>query len=377
MVSSSSPGTDFSFRRSPRWIDRLFDSVSLLRWVGRRATMVDAADLCETMMSMLRGEDGRQAKELERLVDWLGQAENQPDIVCLSNVLLAGLARQIKQRLGVPVACLLQDEDEFIDKLGSGHMDRAWRMVADRARDVDMFVAVSRYYAEAMQQRLGVGDDRMRVVHTGVAVDQYAERERRAGPTTIGYLSRMCHEKGLDRLVDAFVTLKQNPKLKDVKLRMMGGQSGEDAAFIGGLRRQLDSAGVLADAEFMTDFRQADRLSFLESLSVLSVPERRKPACALYVLESLAAGVPVVEPALGVLSEMLEETHGGILYDPDDAGALGSALESLLLDADRVAKLGRQGRVAVRAKFSVEKSAEKMVRVYDETVERYRRGDHA
>jgi len=370
------------FRRSPRWIDRLFDSAALLRWVGRRAAMVDAAELCETTISMLRGEEGHQAKELERLVEWLRHAENRPDIVCLSNVLLAGLARQIKERLQVPVACLLQDEDEFIDKLGPGHMDRAWRMVAERARDVDVFVAVSRYYAKAMQERLGfLGDDRIRVVHTGVAVDEYAGSEAQAAAhvaaPTIGYLSRMCHEKGLDKLVDAFVGLKDNPKLRDAKLRMMGGQSGEDAAFIGGLRQKLDSAGVLGDAEFMTDFRQADRLSFLKSLSVLSVPERRKPACALYVLESLAAGVPVVEPAAGVLGELLEETGGGILYDPADGGALASALERLLLDETGAAELGRRGRDAVRAKFSVERSAEKMVRVYQETVGRYRRGEHA
>jgi len=80
------------FRKTPRWLDRLLDSPGLLRWIGRKAGMTSARDLGQTTISMLRGEQGRQIKELDRLVDWLDTRENRPDIICLSNILLAGLA---------------------------------------------------------------------------------------------------------------------------------------------------------------------------------------------------------------------------------------------------------------------------------------------
>ena len=131
------------FRKTPRWLDRLLDSPGLLRWIGRKAGMTSARDLGQTTISMLRGEQGRQIKELDRLVDWLDTQENRPDIICLSNILLAGLAGPIKKRLGVPVVCLLQDEDGFLDGLASPYSQQAWQVLVERAGDMDSFVAVS------------------------------------------------------------------------------------------------------------------------------------------------------------------------------------------------------------------------------------------
>ena len=114
------------FRKTPRWFDKMLDSPTLLSWISRKAGMTSAKELGETTISMLQGEHGKQIKELHRLIDWLDIRGNKPDIVCLSNVLLAGLAQSIKQRLGLPVVCLLQDEDGFLDGLPSQHSKQAW-----------------------------------------------------------------------------------------------------------------------------------------------------------------------------------------------------------------------------------------------------------
>ena len=128
------------FRRTPRWIDQVFDARPLLTWAARKAGMTNARDLGETTISMLEGEQGRQVKELDRFVDWLVETEYHPDVVCLSNILLGGLTRRIKERLGVPVLCLLQDEDGFLDGLTSPYAERAWEIVRQCAlqRDADV-----------------------------------------------------------------------------------------------------------------------------------------------------------------------------------------------------------------------------------------------
>jgi glycosyltransferase involved in cell wall biosynthesis len=87
-------------------------------------------------------------------------------------------------------------------------------------------------------------------------------------------------------------------------------------------------------------------------------------AYGLYVLEALAAGVPVVEPASGVFPELLEMTGGGLLCEPNDPVALAAALEKLLLDPDYARKLGRQGKDAVSEKFNIEQTAAELVRIY-------------
>ncbi len=362
------------FRKTPRWIDKLFDSRKLLDWAARKAGMTNARDLGETTISMLEGEDGRQVKELDRLVDWLVQTEHDPSVVCLSNILLGGLTRRIKDRLGVPVVCLLQDEDGFLDGLTSPYAERAWEVVRRRARDIDGFIAVSTYFARTMQKRLDVEDERMHVVHMGIDLNNYAPSPTRPSVPTIGFLSRMCPERGLETLVEASIVLKRRGDLRSTRLRISGGRSAADEPFIQRLQDKLNAAGVRDDVDFLDSFDQDARLAFLRSLSVLSVPERDPVAYGLYVLESLAMGVPVVEPAIGCFPETIEMTGGGVLYKSGSPEALADAIAPLLLDQEAARRLGEEGRRGVRRAFDVEETARKMVETYEQIAQRAKRG---
>jgi len=360
------------FRKTPRWLDRLLDSPRLLRWIGRMAGMTSAKDLGQTTISMLQGEQGQQIKELDRLVDWLDNQENRPDIICLSNILLIGLARSIKQRLNVPVACLLQDEDGFLDGLIPPYSQQAWQIIKQRVEDIDAFIGVSKYYTETMQQRLKLGSDKTHVVYTGISLAGYESHGLRPEIPTIGFLSRMCPEKGLDTLVEAFLKIKKNEKLRNAKLRIAGGKRSDDEAFLNKIRQNLHSQGIIDDVEFLPDFDREARIAFLRSLSVLSVPEKQPVAYGLYVLEALAAGVPVVEPENGVFPELIETTGGGLLCEPNNVDALADALSSLLLDSAQAQNLGENGRAAVSENFNIEQTAGQMVRIYEQIAQKYK-----
>ncbi len=357
------------FRKTPRWLDSLFDRPGLLKWASRKAGMTSAKDLAETTISMLQGKQGRQTKELNRLVEWLAQDDNKPDIVTLSNVLLIGLVKPIKEKLGVPVLCLLQDEDGFLDGLMSPYTEKAWEIVAEQSRNIDTFIAVSRYFADVMQQRLGLDAERLEVVRMGISLDEYQSWEGMPEVPTIGYLSRMCPDKGLDTLVDAFIQIKKNEKLKNTRLRIAGGKSAADESFLNDIRQKLSSYGLSDDVEFLPSFERATKFEFMRSLSVLSIPEKKPVAYGLYVLEALALGVPVVEPAIGVFPELLEMTGGGVLYQDNTAAGLAAAMEPLLLDPDYAHKLGKQGRDAILEKFGVEQTAKEMVKIFERIVQ--------
>jgi len=357
------------FRNTPRWIDRLFDHPGLLRWAGRKAGMTSAKDLAETTISMLKGRQGRQIKELDRLVEWLAQDDNRPDVVTLSNILLIGLAGPIKERLGVPVLCLLQDEDGFLDGLGSPYAQQAWGIVKEQSKKVDAFIAVSQYYANVMQERLDIDSERLKVVRMGISLDGYQSRENVPEIPTIGYLSQMCNKKGLDTLVDAFIRLKKNEKLKNARLRIAGGYYSVDEGFLDSLREKLSSRELINDVEFLPSFGRDTKFEFLSSLSVLSVPEKQPVAYGLYVLEALASGVPVVEPAIGVFPELLEITGGGVLYQDNTAAGLAAAMEPLLLDADYAQRLGQKGRDAILEKLRIDQTAGEMIKIFERIVQ--------
>ena len=360
------------FRRTPLWIDRLFDQTGLLTWAGKRVGMTGARDLGEMMLSMLQGEEGRQAKELHKLIDWLEQPQNKPDLLCLSNVLLLGLAGQIKERLRIPVVCLLQDEDGFLDDLIPPYRDQAWQILAEKAQDVTTFVAVSRYYADHMERRLGLATGSIHVARAGINVDAFEVRSDAPDAPTIGFLSQLCPPKGADLLLEAFALLKQDPPFAQARLRLAGGRSVEDKAYVRKLQQRIAALGLSADVEFLTEFNQQDRARFLQTLSVMSVPERRPVAYGLYVLEAWAAGVPVVQPDTGVFSELLAQIQGGVLYQEQTPAALADALKPLLADPERAAQLGRQGRKGVVARFDSGDTTRELLDLYEEIVQTHR-----
>ena len=354
------------FRRTPRWVDRLLDSPRLLRWVARRAAMTKAADLGEPTLSMLRGEAGRQVKELDRLVEWL-RAEGRPDVVCLSNALLVGLVRRLKAELDVPVVCLLQDEDSFLDALPEPHRTAAWKTVAERAAEVDAFVAVSRYYSRVMTARLAIDPRRVHVVHIGIDTAGYEPAAATPVPT-IGYLGPLSRARGLDTLVEAFLALRSGGRWPALRLRIAGGQAPADQAFIAAVRRRLAESGAEKDVEFLPALDRAGRPEFLRSLSVLSVPARQAEAFGIFLLESLASGVPVILSKIGAYPELLEATGGGRLVEPDDVAGLAASLAEMLARPDEARATGERGQRAVLDRFNVGRMADGMMEVFENVV---------
>ena len=371
------------FRGAPGWLRDLFASPRLLQWAAGKAAKTRAADLGELTLSMLRGEAGNQARELEELIAWL-KTQPKPDVLCLSNALLIGMARRLKSEVGAPVACALQGEDFFLDGLPESHRAACWQTLAERAVEVDLFVAPSRYFGDLMRERLGLPADRVRVVHNGINLDGYGGEVQSpkskvqspgsgvqgTGVPTLGFFARMCREKGLDTLVEAYLRLRQWGRAGNLKLRVGGSCGPADRAFVDALRERLRAGGALGDVEFHPNPDRAQKLEFLRSLSVFSVPARYGEAFGLYVIEAMAAGVPVVQPRVAAFPELIEATGGGLLCAADDPQALAEAVEGLLLDPARARALGEAGRRAVFERFSAEAMARAMAQVYAEVAGR-------
>jgi glycosyltransferase involved in cell wall biosynthesis len=166
-------------------------------------------------------------------------------------------------------------------------------------------------------------------------------------------------------LVVAFILLKQKPGFDDVKLRAMGGMVGDDESKAEKLLGRLAKAGWRDDVQVSPEVERESRLDFLKTLTVMSVPMPEGPAFGLFLLEAMAAGVPVVQPAIGAFPEIVEVTGGGVLYMPNTAEALAEAWAELLSDPDRVRELGRTGQGAVRERFGIGRMAADMAGIYE------------
>lgn len=345
-----------AFRRAPGWLHRLLQSPRLLRLASGRAAKTRPADVGELTVSMLRGEQGNQARELEDLVAWLVD-HAKPDVVCLSNALLIGMGRRIKAVTGAKLACMLQGEDWFLDGLGEPFRTQGWATLGERLREADVLMAPSRYFAELMARRTGLPVERIAIVPNGINLAGYPAEANRARPLpqppVLGYFARMSRDKGLDLLVDAFLRLKARGKVPSLKLRVGGGCGPTDEPVVQEQLAKLRRAGVEGDAEFCRNLSREDKVRFLESLTVCSVPARYGEAFGLYVVEALAAGVPVVQPRTAAFTELVSASGAGVLCAPEDPAALADAIESLLLDPAQCERLSTAAVRAAREQFSV------------------------
>lgn len=358
------------FRYTPKFLDRLWDSPWALRLATRRQIKVDPGSLGELTVSMLRGEQGFQKKEIGKLLDWL-RREAPFDIVNLPYALLLGLAAPLRRALKTPICCTLQGEDLFLDGLGEPHRSQSLELIRAAASHVDAFLPVSRYYAEYMPRYLGITPLKMRVAPLGINLEGYLPRATtRSGPFTVGFFARVAPEKGLDVLCDAYQRFRTKTRGSQARLLVAGYLAPEHAPYLEDLYRRMRDAGLGSEFDYRGELDRAGKIAFLQSLDVMSVPATYAEPKGIFLLEAMACGVPVVQPRRGAFSEILEKAGGGMLVDADDPDALAQAFCVLQKDPELAAALGEAGAAGVRAHYTASHMAEAVERVFSEIIRR-------
>lgn len=354
------------FRKTPWLFDKMFNHPRLLRWVSRFSSSTKAEDLGALTVSVLKGEDGNQRKELEKLVRWLKE-DYKPNMVQITNSMFNGFARMIKKELNVPVVCSLKGEELFLDAMIQPYRDQARQLLYERSSDLDGFIVNSHFYREFMSEYLRVPADKMHVATLGLNLDGFEQAHRRdeGGPFTVGYLARVCPEKGIHIAIEAFHKLCVKVGRENVLLKIAGFTPKTDKPFLDEMLEKAEGWGIRDRIEYHGELTREEKIQFIRSLDVFSVPAPYKEPKGLYVLESLACGVPVVQPQHGAFIEMLEQTGGGILVKPHSPEACAEGLEKLYGDRALAHQLGDAGREAVFSKFTNNAMADQMLAFYE------------
>jgi glycosyltransferase involved in cell wall biosynthesis len=362
------------FRYTPAFLNRLLDLPALLRWVSRFAARTQVEQLGDLTASVLRGREGNQRKEFDRLAGWL-TTEFRPDAVLLTNVLISGLVPALRERFAGPVLATLQGDDIFLEALPPADRARCIDLIRRNCESIDGYLVTSRYYADFMAGYLGLPRSRMHVVYPGLNLTGHGgPREfRDRPPYTIGYFARICPEKGFHHLVEAFRILAQTPGAPECRLKVSGWLGENHRAYFDEQLRKLRDAGLGAAVEYAESPTHSDKVRFLQSVDVLSVPTVYREPKGLYVLEALANRVPVVLPRHGTFPELIEATGGGLLVEPDDPAAVATGLRQLLDDTALRRRLAEDGQKAVYARFT----AETMARETAEVLAQYHHRDAA
>lgn len=339
------------WRKLPRAWTAWLDRPRILRWAAQWSVGNDPAVLGELTLDMLAGEEGPHREAGAELARHVAE-DLRPDVVIFSNALLVGALRQLRSAFAGPIYCTLQGDDVFLDALPERYRLPALQAIRTRAAEFDGFLVHTRFYRDYISRYLGLPVERFHQLPLGIDLDGHDGRpgERRGEPFTVGYFARIAPEKGLQHLVAGFRRL--HAEHPEARLRAGGYLAPRQRSFFDDVRR---AARPLGDAfEYVgSPPTHADKVRFFRSIDVLSVPTEFLEPKGLYVLEALANGVPVVQPAHGAFPELIEQTGGGLLVPPRDPAALAEGLTRLLRHPQERYALGSAGQQAVRERFSM------------------------
>ena len=360
----------FSLFRSTPWaLDRILDSSWVLNSVGQWGTRTDPKHLGEITVSVLQGESGYQHKELEKLLSWL-QDRSHPDLIHLGNSLLSGLALPLKRALACPVCCTLQGEEFFIESLPEPHRSRSREKIRANVEFIDQFHAVNSRHAKFMREYLRIPAEKIYTIHVGINSNDFRLRHTsKSSPFSVGFLARIVPEKGLHILCEAFRKVVDELGSIEARLLVAGTPGIGQTSYLKKIRQRMKEWGLTQSFEYRGQLNRSEKIDFLRDLDVFSVPTCYDEPKGLSILEAMACGVPVVLPRRAGFTDIVERTGGGLLVEPDNAGALARGLLALQRDTGYSEKLGQRGQEGVRQHYDIHKMGDATLKSYSKLLQ--------
>jgi glycosyltransferase involved in cell wall biosynthesis len=353
------------FRQTPAWLDGLWDSSWMLSLASRRSISTSPKMLGEMTVSVLKGEHGFQRKEIRKLVDWL-KTEPLPDVINLPYSLLLSLAGPLKRELNRPICCTLQGEDLFLDSLREPYRAQALDLIRSHIEQVDLFLPISEFYAEFMPGYLGIPAEKMRVVPIGINIQGFETAEpKRNESFTVGFLGRIAPEKGLHLLAEAYQLLRCEMGMGEARFEVAGWMAADCKSYLSNIKQRFEDWGLSSEFNYRGVLDRAQKIDFLRTLNVMSVPATYDEPKGVSLLEAMACGVPIVQPRRGAFTEIVEKTSGGLLVEPDDPQGLAQAILNIYQDRKLAGELGTNGAHGVREHYSAAHMADCALAAYE------------
>lgn len=227
----------------------------------------------------------------------------------------------------------------------------------------DVVVCNSRAAAERLLSE-GLPETKLRVIGNTLAPEAFAYAEplipKRAGAMRVGMIARMNSERKNHR---AFLhaAAKLSTMFADIEFVLVG-----DGPLRAELESEATSLGIADRIMWLGDRRDIPQI--MAALDATVVPSESE-SLSNAILESMAAGVPVVATNVGGNPELVTEGRG-LLVPVRDVDALVGAIAKLINDAELRRTVGRNGRQFARAHFSAENITREYEELYEEVLRR-------
>ena len=354
------------FRKLPNFLTNWLDRPSVVKFfTSRKPIQVEAENLGNLTLSILKGENGNQKRSFNKAFKWI-QEEAQPEIINFSNLLIAGLAPKFKNETKLPVVVTLQGDDLFINDFKDEHRKKIIKELKIIATSVDAFITFSQFYAEKMASLLDIPIEKFHIINLGIDAEPFSGiSEKKPNSRVIGYFGRIAPEKGFHNAVNSFIEINKDAANEKVQLVAGGWLSETDKNYFREQTEKINSHNLSSYFEYIGSPDLEKKKELFKRINVFTLPTDQDEPKGLSVLEAQASGIPVVQPNKGIFTEMLNKTKGGVLYSDEDSSSLSKELLALLDNPEKAKELGKTGRINTLEHFNDNKMAADTYSVYE------------
>ncbi len=226
------------------------------------------------------------------------------------------------------------------------------------ARNAKFMVTVSGFLKSEVEQRLGVGSERVKVIYNGVDFERSSRTETRlnlrqkygvpSDATLIGCVGNVRASKGYEFIIEAAALLSK----QGFKFRLLiAGQTG--GSLSQRLEEQLRELQITELVQFIGFCEDVE--AFMEQIDIYVLPSVTE-GLSISTIQAMAAGTPVIVTRSGGPTEIVEDGVSGITVPVGDSAALAEKIEFLAKNEEIARGYAEKGYESVRSKFDIRNS---------------------
>lgn len=228
----------------------------------------------------------------------------------------------------------------------------------------DKIVAVSKAVKDDVLRYDGVPDDKVEIIYNGVDLSKFINTEGShirnefgipLATPVIGTVGRLTLQKGQRYLLEAVSQLRD--KFPRLILLVVG-----DGPLKNELEDYTKTIGIRKSVIFTGSRR--DVPSLLAAMDIFVLPSLWE-GLSISLIESMAAGKPVITTDIAPIREVVNTDKVGILVPPKDSKSLAGAIEILLRNKSLAASLGTAARERVFSTFNIQTTIRRYTDIFE------------
>lgn len=262
---------------------------------------------------------------------------------------IAGFARWISLKLGVPVLC----KEATSPPLKWGAVLVPWEQRWKQYREECHFIALTSEMASQLK-KMGIPAERVRHIPNGIELPtEIAHPNNHEHGIYVGNFTQTARRKAFDILIAAAAeAVKEEPGLR---IRLHG--RGDTSEW----RQFAQECGATKVIEFAGESMDVGRE--LQKAAFFVLPSRME-GLSNALLEAMAAGLPVIVSDIPANTEVVRDRIDGLVVPVEDVRALADAILELYRNPDLRARLGKSARMRITESFAIQRVAEQLEQAY-------------